>query len=418
MKSIKCKSVCLVSLIAGLLFQPANVLAQSAGPVPASYATTYAAISRAVDSFITKLDSRQKVTNSVSIGSGLDMANAARGTSLLKSVSMQNVQAQIKYFQELGVSSVTIAIGFPIGCQEFWSGKMNNANDLTAMLAFYNQVVQQCHAAGLKVIVETHPVAPMGDTFGGECLAYTSSLSSTLFQQYMCEHVGNVASTVRPDAITMVNETNSDLAWSEQPVYRSPVALGALVQLMTNQIVQANQTNGTNILTAAGADSWTSNAQDFDNQFYKVSGLDAIDIHSYFAGGNDLETATALADAAHAAGKQVVVSECWISKVGTGFPPAKPEPGQAEISRAVASFSFWQPLDEKYMSAFIAWNKIEQPAIFDFYYPQCLSAYLNYNTVHSLSDEEIVEMEMTAARDARNANQFTPVGIYLGKLLK
>ncbi len=418
MKMIKNKSICLFSLIVSLLFQPANVLAQSAGPVPLSYAKTYLAINQAVDTFMTNLDHRQKVTNSVNIGTGLDMADGARGLSLGTKTNMTNVQTQVNCYKQLGISSVMVAIGFPVCCQEFWTEKMNNASALPEMLTYYQQVVQMCHAAGIKVIVETHPVYPLGDTFGASAGAFSASLTPSLFQQYMCEHVANVASIVRPDAISTVAETETDLAWTKQSVYKSPEALGALVQLMTNQIVQANSANGTNIIAAAGAASWTSNAQDFDNQLYKVNGLDAIDIHTYFAGGDDLHAATALADAAHAAAKQVVVSECWLSKVGTGFPPAMPEPGQAEISRAVASYSFWEPLDEKYIAAFIAWNKVEQPTIFCFDYPQLLSAYLNYSSAHSLSDAVIIEDDLAAALKARSLDEFSPVGLYLGKALK
>jgi hypothetical protein len=114
----------------------------------------------------------------------------------------------------------------------------------------------------------------------------------------------------------------------------------------------------------------------------------------------------------------VVVSECWLSKAGTGSPPSKPESNQAVIDRAVDSFSFWEPLDEKYMSAFKQWCQVENPALFCFSYPQQLFTYLNYSSEQSLSDAQIVTNELQAATAAMNAGQFSPVGTYFAQTIK
>jgi hypothetical protein len=392
--------------------------AQSAS-VPSQYTTEYAQLDQAVDTFITSLDSRTQLTSAPVIGSGLDTADGGKGTALLTSTALQNMQTQVKCYSQLGIPAVTVSIGFPLACQEFWTQQMGAPSDLKQMLSFYQQVVKQCHKAGIKVLVEAHPVYPDGtNAIGPNAYAFASLATPTQFQNYFAEHVYNIASSVQPDVISIVAEPGTDLAWTNQPAYSGAQNLGPFVQVMANQITSANSLNHTKIVAAAGAPSWDQYAQNYNNQFFKVNGLGAIDIHTYFAGGNDLALATSLADSARAAGKAIVASECWLSKAGTGSPPAKPEPNQAGIDRAIASFSFWEPLDEKYLSAFQQWCKVENPTMFCFSYPQQLFAYLNYNSESSLPDPQIIANELQAATQAMNADQFSPVGTYFGKSIR
>jgi aryl-phospho-beta-D-glucosidase BglC (GH1 family) len=395
------------------------VRAQSSTSVPSSYTTEYAQLNQIVDNFITQLDSRTPSTASITVGTELDQAAAGKGLSLLNKTAITNVQQQIACYKKLGVSAVQIPIGFPVLCQEFWTQKMNNQADFNAFVSFYEQVVAMCHSAGLKVLVEAHPVYPgqATDIVGQNAESFSQSLSPTLFQQYMAEHVGNIASLVKPDSISIVAEPDTELFWTGQAAYKTPAAMASLVQAATNAITKANATNHTQILAAAGCDSWTTNALAYNTQLYGVAGLGAIDLHTYFIGGNDLQTAMALADSAHAAGKSIVVSECWLSKAGTGTPPYKPATNQAVVDRAVDSFSFWEPLDETYVSALLKWCKVENPAIFCFSYAQQLFTYQNYASSQSLSDQQIVTNELQGATQALKAGQLSPVGIRFGQLL-
>ncbi len=415
MRKAKIKSTVLCPLIATLLCSSTNALAQGVAPVPSAYAKTYAAINTTVDTFITGLDKRQLNPSSTRFASGLDTARGSNGLQLLKSDAISKVETELNRFNQLGISAVTIAIGFPIACPQFWG---SDTKDFKAILAFYQQVGQLCRARGMKVLVEAHPQSPgRGGSFGQQAKKFSSSLSGAIYQHYMAEHIANIAASTKPDVISIVDEPNTDFAWTGQSVYRKPETMAAFVQAMTNQIAVSNSVNHTKIVAAAGADSWMVKALDFNGLLCKITGLGAIDIHTYFSGGNDLERAIALADQAHAAGKTVVVSECWLTKVGTGIPPVRPKKGQAIAARSVNSFSFWQPLDKKYMSAFTEWCKVENPNIFCFYYPQLLFAYLDYNKVQSLSEDAIITAEMQAELQAMKADQFSPTGVYYSQLL-
>ena len=185
------------------------------------------------------------------------------------------------------------------------------------------------------------------------------------------------------------------------------------MQACTQAINAASPTT----VAAAGAPNWQHDAQDFDSLLYPITGLGAIDIHVYFAGNHELENATALADSAHAVGKQIVVSESWLSKTGEGTPPVRPESGQVVSEKAACSYGFWQPLDAQFIYSFFKWCNVEQPSFFAFFCSQLLFANLPYSQVHWLSDAEVMQEEKQAEKQAINADQFTNVGLYYGKLL-
>jgi hypothetical protein len=217
-----------------------------------------------------------------------------------------------------------------------------------------------------------------------------------------------------------VAEPNTDFARSNQSLYENPAQMATFVQSMVSTVGAANAQLHANIATAAGAPAWMTRAQAYDTALEQIPGLTMIDLHQYFAGNGELETFTSLADAAKSAGKQVISSECWLNKAGVGSPPASPtvvSPGPI-VTMAVNSFSFWIPLDQEFMSSMVQWCQVEQPTYFTFFEPNLLFAYLNYAQVGSQSYTQIRTDEQQAAQPARSADQPSPTGLYLAKLIQ
>jgi hypothetical protein len=403
-------------LVISLLCPISGADAQNALTVPPSYSQLNAALNQAVSTFDTELDSRTQSASPTRLSAKLDSAGAGEGLSLIDSNALTRVSTQLARYTQLGVQGVVIPIGFPLLTQQFFS-QNGDPQDYQKFYSFYQQVIQMCHKAKMTVLVESHPVypSPVG-TLSQQAAKYSRSLSAANFQNAIAQHNANIA-TLGPDLISIVNEPNTDSSWTSQPVYGSPTALAAMVQAATNAINKAVPNN--KIVIAAGAASWQPDAQDYDSLFYQVKGLNAIDIHIYFLGGNDGPRAISLADNAHSNNKQVVVSECWLCKAGAGgVPPTSPGPDNATVSRAVSSFSFWQPLDEMYIYSLFKWCNVEQPQFFCFFYSQLLFSYLNYSQVQSQSDQQIIKDEFAAEKQAIDADQFTPTGLYYSKLLQ
>jgi hypothetical protein len=375
----------------------------------------YSAMSQTISAYETNIGKRSQSASSTAMGAELDTVQGDKGYSLLTTSHMQLVSTQIARYKQLGVQSVMLAIGFPTLCPQFFQS-IGAADDFTKFSNFYQQVIQQCHAAGMQVLVESHPLFPSPSSsavFSQQASKFTRLLSAANFQKYMAAHNASIAA-LNPDCISIVAEPNTDVAWTGQAAYNSPSAMATLVGASASAISAVSS----KILVAAGAPSWMTKAQEFDTALYAVNGLGAIDIHTYFTGANDLVTATSLADQAHANGKQVVVSECWPSKAGSGTPPSAPIGlGQATLSRAVSSFSFWQPLDAIYIYLWFIWCNVENPQIFCFSYSNLLFAYLNYSQVRSLSDAQIILDAQAAANQATVSGQPSSTGLYYSKLL-
>jgi hypothetical protein len=409
MRFNKVKLVYLYSVVS-LLSPLTGAYGQSAVTVPADKTHMYSALSKAIGTFQTSLNSRPQTASATPFASKLDSADASNGTGMLQTAGMQKVVQQLSRYQQLGVQGVVIHTAFPIMTQEYFAANPS-AGTLQQWSAFYKQVFYLCHQAGMKVMVESHPLYP-NDAFSLQTTSYTRALKASEFQGQMAENNANIAAQ-GPDFISIVNEPNTDFAWSHQTVYDSPTALASLVQASANAITTASPET----VAAAGAPNWQKDAQKFDSLFYQIATLGAIDIHIYFSGDNGLEYATTLADNARAASKQVVVSESWLSKTGDGIPPSRPVPNQAEIERAAATYTYWQPLDAQFIYSFFKWANVEQPTFFTFFFSQLLFANLPYSQVHSLSDTQIIQEEKQAEAQAISADQFTSVGLYYSKML-
>jgi hypothetical protein len=411
---------CLVLAVTSSL---ASALAQCAQSVPARYSVEYSQLNQAIGAFANSLNRRPQTASNTAFATELESAGAGYAYDLIQTNHMPHVQQQLQRIQALGVQAVTIQARFPLLVPAFyqWNG---DPADYAKFLTFYKSVIQKCHAAGIKVVVEA---GPMEQATGMNIPRYCQTLSSSQYQNLMAIQCVNLASC-QPDCISIVAEPDTDYNRSaHKAVYQSPTELAAFVQVMTSAILVANSQIGSSqqgagsvpMIIAAGASSWMKRALIYDNLFCQVSGLTAIDIHTYFAGNGDLEAATAIADAANAAGKQVISSETWLNTVGAGSPPSQPYGGGLEPleTRPTNSFSFWEPLDAQYMYAWATWCKVEHPAYMTFFDPFLLFAYVDYNQVGKQSYSQIWVDETSAEEQAINAGTYSPIGLYFSKLI-
>jgi len=411
------KSAC-IYVLASLLLPLSCVPAQSANtaPVPAAFAQEYNALNQAVGTFQTSLDSRTQSRSATTFSSKLMCADASQGADLLRPAALKEVAIELAQYKKMGIQGVVIHTGFPILTPAFFNAINNpNLGTYQQYMAFYQQVFQLCHAAGMKVMIESHPLFPFGgNAFAVQVQNYIQKLSSKEYQNEVAQNNANLA-TLGPDFISIVSEPNTDAAWTNQTVYTSPTLLAAFVQASTTAIKAANP----KVETAAGSSNWQKDSVQFDQLFCQIPTLDAIDIHIYFAGNNELEYATTLADSARSMGKKIVVSECWLTTVGQGMPPATALTNNQQANTAMSQncFSFWQPLNLPFIYSFFKWCNVENPQFFTFFYTQLLFANLDYSQYGSQSSLANDATEEQMAHANLNAGICTPVGVYYSSML-
>jgi hypothetical protein len=91
------------------------------------------------------------------------------------------------------------------------------------------------------------------------------------------------------------------------------------------------------------------------------------------------------ADLAQAAGKGVAVSEAWAQKV------ADAEMGTLPIQTVFSrdAFSFWAPIDEKFLQALVKFSHYKKLLFFSAFWSQYFHGYIDYDTASLLTPAEI-----------------------------
>jgi hypothetical protein len=378
----------------------------SSGSIPPSYQQEYSTFNHNLDVFITDLDKVQSSNTSPTYTAELLYADGNRGTQLLAPNAMTGVVAEMKALQKLGIQAVVIRIGFPMCVPQFYQFN-GDPNDQLKFLTFYQNVVRTAHSMGMKVLVES---GPLQDSVPGlNVAAYYHSLNGQLYSSSFAQHNTNVAGLGQgqalPDVVSLCAEPDTDYALTGQAAYNSPQGFGQLIAASVNSVIALPP--GSRAKLAAGAPEWEAHAQSFDQQLLAIQGVDFIDIHIY--DGNDLPNALSLAEFAKANGKPSVISECWLAKGAPGTIPPPLQPQNA--------FSFWIPLDKKFLYAISQMCKKEQIQYMAPFWSSEFLAYLNYATDGSLNNNQLTLAEEQAAAAAEQAGQFSATGIYYGKII-
>jgi hypothetical protein len=131
----------------------------------------------------------------------------------------------------------------------------------------------------------------------------------------------------------------------------------------------------TGMLCGAGSGTWSST--DFARAFAKIPELDYIAIHVYPVNERFLDNARQMARIARAGGKRAIIDEAWLHKTdrpGVGDSVAT----SVNIFRLNA-FSFWEPLDRKFMVLMVDLARHEQVSALSFFWSTFFYGNLEYS---------------------------------------
>jgi len=389
-----------LSLIAGLT--PGSLSAQPP-PVPTVFQDLYTSMTTQIAGFektikkswdgskYSYLDSPQLLS------ANSDLYTQLLGTNYYTSF----VTEELGELQALGANSVTVHINFPILYQPFYTFA-GNPSQYQQFVSFYQQLIQDVHARGMKMVVESSLGVPSVVTNMGEFQAYVAGLAWT---DYMTGRAANAVATaqlIEPDYMTVLTEPDTESTVSGQTTLNSVTGATQLVQQILTALSDANVTN---VPIGAGAGTWTQNYMSYVQALAALP-LTFVDMHIYPINDSYMTNALTAAATIHAAGKQVALSECWDYKIRDS------ELGLLENTQINARdpFSFWQPLDTSFLQAIVNFANYEQLAFIGPYFSHYFFAYLDYNTYGALTPDQILLDESTASGAAVSTGSFTPTG--------
>ena len=346
MKTHTFSAGCLV--LAGML----GLKAAASPAVPDSYTALYRHLERTLDEQLT-IETRAGAkpgpgNHGPLLCTDLLVANSNRGEILLAPETMGGVKVTLDAFRALGVDCVKFALQYPLLRPGFEHG--------AEYLAFYQQVVAEAHRRDIKVM--PHVSVLFADTPFSPFQGIYRGLTLDRFTAEYRDMVMLIARELKPDYLDLLTEPDTHAKLTGLRELNQPEIIARVVQNALRGWSHAG------ILCGAGSGSWSP--PEFARQFITIRELDYLAIHVYPISGKFLDNAREMVRLAREAGKQAIIDESWLYKTD--------RPGGGDNVAATAdvfrkdAFSFWEPLDRKFMTLLFEFSRREQVALLSFYW--------------------------------------------------
>ena len=381
-----------------------------AAQVPTQYQAIYSNMSSQISAFQTTVNQNwNQVAHPVAWAPHLSGAESDQFTTLLApGYYQQTVLTELQELQATGATAVTVHINFPILYQPFYTYE-NNPAQYAQFVAFYQQLISDVHARGMKLVVEALVSEALAGTQGAAFIPYYQSLDWNDYMNARAQNTVNVAQLIQPDYMSLICEPDSEATNALQPTEDSP---SGAMQLLETDLAALQAANVTNVTIGAGAGTWIPSFTSYIQEF-ATTPINYIDMHIYPVNDNDLTNILTGSSIAQQAGLKIGVSENWPDK------EADSELGTLDIntidSRDV--FSFWSPIDQAFMQAMVACAQYEQFLFDSPSFPEYWANYLDYNTYGGDSPTQLLPIAFAASAVANDDGTFTSTGQAFSTLL-
>lgn len=327
-------------------------------------------------------------------------ANSNRGTAIIDPERYPALLLELDGLKALGVKAISINIDYPIIHPAFDPYGGQSAD----FLAFYQKVVADIRARGLKVIVETAAIFSQADLSDVHVMPFYRRQTLSEYSQGRAEQAARIARILRPDYLSVIQEPDTEGSQTGKSELSTPEGS---YQLLT-QILSAYKSTGvTGVMIGAGTGTWMSDYTAFINKFATTS-IDFIDTHVYPVNNDNLTRAATIARLAASAGKKIAISEAWLFKVRDTERTTVPK---ADIF-ARDTFSFWAPLDQEFLLMLQHLCYLKKVEFIGFFGSIYFRGYIEYNeSTAGLSAAELQALASGVQSEAMQTGEFTSTGL-------
>jgi hypothetical protein len=369
--------------------------------IPPAYQSMYTTLSQTLDNFGTTLGSTPSASSHSPIyATELLPADSNIGQRLLAPQAIQGVINYLNAIQKLGIQGVTIDVSYPV--------LVPNYPNYTQYLSFYENVVEQVRARGMKIDIESETPLLVG--YPGLSLG-SVGYANLPYSTYVSEDkamIQTVINDLRPDYLNIGTETDTLQNLVHYQEISTPQGWGDYIQSLVTGL------NKSSTKINVGIGSW--DPIDYLYATLNDSAIDTIDIHIYPVYGNYLSILTQIGHLSQEYNKPIIIDEMWLHKStmneGHGFSV------DAQIS-ARNMYAFWIPLDEKFLDVMAKYSQVYNVAFISPFESTYFFAYLNY-TSSSAGVPYPDARQVTgraASYDIRNGI-ISPVGCYYQTLIE
>ena len=382
-----------------------NISATCDDGVPKKFASLYTELSTQLNNFDNRLSTTINKNHDPIFAAVLLTANSNRGKDLLTPNGIKGVNYELDRLGELGVEGVVISVNFPL----FYSPFHKNSSEQKAYLDFYKKVTESVKSRGMKLIIENNFIFTQRGISTLNIKKFYNDLSLEEYLEARSQTAITIARELRPDYLTIVIEPGTEEAQTGKHVndvtIQTKYVNDVLNELKKNKI--------TDVKIGAGIGTWHPKYKEFVTSFANTD-IDYIDTHIYPITFNFLDRIFTIADIAHSKGKTITMSEAWLYKA------SETELGKITETNVFArdAFSFWAPLDQKFLEVMTKLAYIEQFEFVSPFWTKYFYAYLDYDKYHWRSSKKIMTLSSKQAGKNIVKGKFTSTGLKYKELIK
>jgi hypothetical protein len=352
--------------------------------VPAEYTNLYETLSQWLTSFDEINQghaAKAPDTQPPIFAAHLLAADANRGEVLLDSATMLSVEFTLKRMEQMGVTGITLVIGYPMFLPSFENSER--------YLEFYKKVAQAVRDRNMKLLVE-HNVLFLNSEFTPLTHDFTGLTVDefTTGQRQMAE---TILKELKPDYLTIMHEPHTFAVLARLDAFYSTDTTVNYVERMIDGLDR----RGTKI--GAGAGNWDDLA--YTERLSKTA-IDYVSLHVYWVDPASVERAYSVADIARDANKELIVNEAWLFKSDGQDNAAQSNLEGWEVGFRRDVFGFWEPLDERFIRNLVCFSENTGASYVAPYWTNYMFAYVDYNDETRRQSYKELVTELAAANVA------------------
>lgn len=367
--------LCVAWVCAG--FQPAMGAESEDVSVPWRFKSLYSELESKLQELNGTIKSKwDGKKGNTAFGVELLVASSNRGEVLLTDRVLQSTILTLDRLEKnLRIQSVALTIQYPL---------LTHAYPRSAeYLQFYKKVSEEIHRRGLKVIVKMSTLFQEQE-FSKVKVDY-KGLTVDRFKEELLEMAVDIVKQVRPDYLIILSEPDTNAR---------NIGLDFPVEHFTATVAHVAEGLGpTDVRLGAGAGTW-SDLKYFEG-LVGIPELDFVDLHIYpIQGDLVVDRVFKVANMAKAKKKSIAIGEAWLYKVPSGQVGAS---AVKAFGRGV--FSFWQPLDAKFVEMVVDLSHLTDAEFCSFFWMKYFYGYVEFGrkTKWSRAGKLIQKSEQQAA---------------------
>jgi hypothetical protein len=363
-------------------------------PIPFEYQSLYSQLEKKLSGFEVQLGAQEEKDTTITFAAELLPANGHRGEALLEEKSWQGMMLYIDRLQSMGIEGVKVAIKYPLLSPDFPHS--------SEYISFYKKLSKELKRRDMKMLAGTGPM--FTDPAFTDLRVSYRGLTFEKLKKETRQHIKTIIDEIEPDYVTITNEPSTEEELTG-------IALDPMRQMeLVNYVLSGLDRKKT--LVGAGAGNWDSTA--YIKSLAKNTGIDYVDIHIYPVNRDYLLRAQQDADIAKEYGKRIIIGECWLYKAGEN------EKGGASASGIIARdiFSFWQPLDSKFLELIVEFAQKNDVEFMSPFWSKYFFAYVEYGmAIGGMSPKELLRLADTEVNKSILSKKFSQTGLVYKTLI-